>query len=75
MNAAEIASRRQLAWNAWIASHMKAINRQFVAFGMGEIKFESLNAKGQAQIEQEFNEWWSAKDVSSSRATCLVHPH
>lgn len=58
MNEAEIASRRQLAWESWKASQMKAINRQFKGFGLAEIGFYSLSIEGRMQIEREFEEWW-----------------
>ncbi len=47
----------EMAWEAWKAGYMKAINRQFSDLFL-ELRFEDLNRKGREQVNQEFDEWW-----------------
>jgi hypothetical protein len=57
-DSAEINSRKELAWKAWIAASMKMINKQFLGFRLPTIKFNDLNDSGRNQMKQEFDDWW-----------------
>lgn len=58
MNEADIASRRNIAWRAWLAGYMRALNKQLIALHMPKLSFTDLSADGQQEISKEFEEWW-----------------